>query len=302
MILKREKGEISKEEWIQCVESHPELIWEEDLNKLSKTNSYLDTYININGTNYYGLFYHGYHIDVKVEDQFLSRVLPVLNSVNKFLKTNFYKEDYFNKHKDAYTAEEIETLNSIGLKNKIDLSVRYHDYSFGEHSEWITLKTSDLKSVLNYFNVENYRLIEWDVVFMAHNRLPRKNDLFFFTYGGWTFITGELTKNLFPKNAQEYFDEMVSYLKTLSQKFEEVHYYTDWVKRYSYTGFFKFVDGHLLYGKYSSENTKYEKGIMPDILNSLTSIRAYNVASIWSLDPRYFVFEKELKDTKIIVF
>jgi len=302
MILKREKGEISKEEWIQCVESHPELIWEEDLNKLSKTKSYLDTYININGTNYYGLFYHGYHIDVKVEDQFLSRVLPVLNSVNKFLKTDFYKRDYSNKHKDVYNSAEIEILKNIGLKNKVDISVRYHKYSFGDHSQWMALKTSDINSVLNYFKVENHKLVEWDKVFIRLEKLEPTNLLFIFSFREWTFISGGVWKNLLSIKAQESFDGLTSELETLSQYFEEAHYYSHWYKWASHNAFFKAVKGKLVFGKYSSEVSNYEKGKKPEILNLLTSINAYDIAYIWSLDPRYFVFEKELKDTKIIVF
>jgi len=300
MKLKKKQGkQILKKDWVSCVESHEELIWEfERLNFLVEKNIDASVYFKVD-TLYGELTYDekGTCIEVFVEDRFFWKVFPVLKSINNFLGTSFFKENG-----TPYLLSEIEALKKLDYRCEEDLSTRHHELSFGENSSWVALKNTDVKTVLNYFKAKRYSLANWDEGF----QYLKSNDwgLIILTIREWTVIVGDVIKILFAQSLffnTKSFDDLVFKLEFLSKHFEEAHYYSHSNKWYSFNAYFKAHNGKLIYGKYSCEDFEYEKGKIPSILKSLSSLGAADVAHIWSIDPRLMPYFKEVENYKVFV-
>ncbi len=170
--------------------------------------------------------------------------------------------------------------------------VVYQKESFGGNNMWLAI-WADLEEVRRFFKLEGVEK-PWGE---ALEKMHACEGMFMSHFRGWTFIAGQKTEILFNcqvkgETAIEkcHADKLLDWGKV----FSDVQLFMHYNRSMYFNAFYRVLNGEILYGEYETESYDKKYGKLPAEIKDLPDSNANTIASVWSYDPDYLRYEKEL--------
>jgi hypothetical protein len=202
-----------------------------------------------------------------------------------------------------YPKEKIEAFREKAKNTVYEPKERYQNESFGEGSAWLAVKGVGMEDVFRKLSLKKEKEADWEGALKASY-----SNHFLVTplINGWVFIHGfELPRHIHQlfghlDTESEPFNSIIKVVEMMSEGGGNAQFYMNKEKS-SITAGFMAVSGKLDFGFLKSEAHDYQVGNIEKITAVSESLSPLQIAGEFSVDPTALVYEKELKDIKVVV-